>query len=48
VLPDDVKRVAVPVLAHRVTLSSQSRLRGRDAESLVQEILDELPVPVEG
>jgi MoxR-like ATPase len=48
IMPDDVKRVAVPVLAHRVTLSSQSRLRGRDTESLVQEILDELPVPVEG
>ena len=48
VLPDDVKRLAVAVLAHRLTLSSQSRLRGRDAESLVQEILEELPVPVEG
>ena len=48
VLPDDVQALAVPVLAHRITLSSQSRLRGRDAESLVREVLDELPVPVEG
>ena len=47
-LPDDVKALAVPVLAHRITLSSQSRLRGRDAEGLVQETVDELPVPVEG
>jgi len=48
VLPDDVQALAVPVLSHRITLSSQSRLRGRDAESLVRELLDELPVPVEG
>jgi MoxR-like ATPase len=48
VLPDDVKQLAVPVLAHRLTLSSQSRLRGRDAESLVRELLDEVAVPVEG
>jgi len=48
VMPDDVKALAVPVLAHRITLNSQSRLRGRDAESLVRELIDELPVPVEG
>ncbi len=47
-MPDDVKTLAAPVLAHRITLGSQSRLRGRDAESLVRELLDELPVPVEG
>jgi MoxR-like ATPase len=48
IMPDDVKLLAVPVLAHRLTLSSQSRLRGRDAESLVRELLDEIAVPVEG
>ncbi len=48
VLPDDVKQLAAPVLSHRIMLSSQSRLRGRDAESLVREVLDEQPVPVEG
>jgi MoxR-like ATPase len=47
VLPDDVHRLAVPVLAHRIILSSQSRLRGRDTESLVREIIEEVPVPVE-
>jgi hypothetical protein len=36
------------VLAHRITLSSQSRLRGRDAETLVREIIEETPVPVAG
>ena len=48
VMPDDVKALAVPVLAHRITLSAQSRLRGRDAESLMRELLEEVPVPVEG
>ncbi len=47
VLPDDVKQLAPAVLGHRIMLSSQSRLRGRDAESLVRDLLDELPVPVE-
>jgi MoxR-like ATPase len=48
VMPDDVKALAVPVLAHRITLGAQSRLRGRDAESLMLELLDETPVPIEG
>jgi MoxR-like ATPase len=46
VLPDDVQHLAVPVLAHRIILNSQARLRGRDAESLVREIVESLPVPV--
>jgi MoxR-like ATPase len=48
VLPDDAQRLAVPVLAHRIVLSSQSRLRGRDAESLVREVVEEIPVPIAG
>jgi MoxR-like ATPase len=48
VLPDDVKQLAPHVFGHRIMLSSQSRLRGRDAESLVRDLLEELPVPVEG
>jgi MoxR-like ATPase len=48
VLPDDVQHLAVPVLSHRIILSSQSRLRGRDAESLVREIVEAAPVPVAG
>ena len=48
VLPDDVKFLAPYVLTHRAILSSQSRLRGRDAEAVLQEVLDSVPVPVEG
>ncbi len=46
VLPDDVKALATPVLAHRIMLTGQSRLRGRSAEPLVREILETEPVPV--
>jgi len=46
VLPDDVQHLAPSVLGHRIMLGAQSRLRGRDAESLVREVLDQVPVPV--
>ena len=47
VTPDDVKRLAKPVLAHRLIAGLEARLRGRDAESIIDSILDKLPVPVE-
>lgn len=45
VLPDDVKKAAVPVLAHRVIVGPAARLRELTAERIVQEILESLPVP---
>ena len=47
VLPDDVKRVAVPVLAHRLVLAPQGRVRGVRAEDVVAGLLAEIPVPAE-
>ena len=46
VRPDDIKRLAEPVLVHRLQLSSQTRLRGRLPEDVLAEILRELPVPI--
>ena len=46
VRPDDVKQVAHPVLSHRLMLSSQTRLRGRTSDDVLDEILRELPVPI--
>jgi MoxR-like ATPase len=46
VMPDDVKRMAVPVLAHRLIASLEARLRGRDSVAIVESILDAVPVPV--
>jgi MoxR-like ATPase len=48
VLPDDVKFLAPFILTHRAILSSQSRLRGRDAEGVIKEVLETVPVPIEG
>jgi MoxR-like ATPase len=47
VIPDDVKRMAVPTLAHRLMLSTRTRLRGRDNSAILAEILSSVPVPVE-
>ena len=47
VVPDDIKYLAVPVLAHRLIASLEARLRGRDAASIVDGILETVPVPVE-
>jgi len=45
VLPDDIKRLAVPVLAHRVIVGPAARLRELSAEKIVWEILDNTAVP---
>jgi MoxR-like ATPase len=47
VKPDDVKQLAPPVLAHRLVLSTQNRLRGQATELVVQAVLEQTPVPVE-
>jgi MoxR-like ATPase len=45
VLPDDVKAMAVPVLAHRVILGSAARIREVSAQSIIDEIVHSVPVP---
>jgi MoxR-like ATPase len=47
VVPDDVKFLAAPVLAHRLIATLEARLRGRDATAIVQHLLDTIEVPVE-
>jgi MoxR-like ATPase len=47
VLPDDVKELATPVLAHRLILRPEARLRQLTGEQVVQELLDSVPIPVE-
>jgi MoxR-like ATPase len=45
VLPDDIKALAIPVLAHRMVVSPSARLRNLTSDKIVQEILNNLPVP---
>lgn len=48
VLPDDLKRLAGAVLAHRLVLKPEARLRKLSAAAIVDGILGEVPVPVPG
>jgi MoxR-like ATPase len=44
VLPDDVKAVAIPVLRHRLALSTDAELDGLDVPRVLQGLLDKTPV----
>lgn len=45
VLPDDVKALAVSVLAHRIIVSPAARLRDLSSDKIMQEIILATPVP---
>jgi MoxR-like ATPase len=45
VTPDDVKSVAIPALAHRLSLRPHLWVRNRRGVDVVQEVLDLVPVP---
>jgi MoxR-like ATPase len=45
VLPDDIKALIVPTLAHRVILGPGARLRDLSPQQVVEEILHNIPVP---
>ncbi|MCK9356510.1 MAG: MoxR family ATPase [Dehalococcoidia bacterium] len=47
VLPDDVKELAAPVLAHRVLLETRASVRGLSAASVIERIVAGVPTPVE-
>ena len=44
--PDDVKKMAVPVLSHRIKLSQDAKLRNIKADECIQEIVDSVAVPI--
>lgn len=46
VLPDDVKRVLPPVMGHRLILRPESRLRKVTTQEILDDILQEVPVPM--
>ena len=47
VIPDDIKAVAVPVLAHRLMLKMSVNVKAGAAEAIVRDILKEVRVPTE-
>ena len=48
VVPDDIKQVAPAILAHRIILKPESRLRKVTAKGVVEELLDMVAVPTSG
>ncbi|HJP66881.1 MAG TPA: MoxR family ATPase [Actinomycetota bacterium] len=48
VIPDDVKALVVPVLAHRIIVSADASMNGRTPMTVLAELLNEVPVPVRG
>jgi MoxR-like ATPase len=46
VVPDDVQATATAVLTHRMVLTAQAEVRGRDAGAILAEVLEAVAVPV--
>ena len=44
VIPDDIKTLAVAILAHRLIVKSQAALREVDPDAIVREILGQVPI----
>ncbi len=47
VIPDDVKRAAIPALTHRIILTGSAKIKANAAENIIKEIVGQLPVPTE-
>ena len=46
VKPDDVQKLAEPVLAHRLVLSPEARMRNMTAQRVLNNVLGSVQVPV--
>jgi MoxR-like ATPase len=46
IIPEDVQRMAIPVLAHRLCLSSEARMKGLAPERILDQIIGSIQVPV--
>jgi len=45
ILPDDVRRMALSVLSHRLILTPEARMKGLSAETILRQLMESLPVP---
>jgi MoxR-like ATPase len=46
VIPDDVKKFVIPCLAHRIIVRPESSLRGRKAQSVLEDLLENTEIPL--
>ncbi len=45
ITPEDIKKVAIPVLRHRIILNPEKEMEGKNTDDIVQSILAEIEVP---
>jgi MoxR-like ATPase len=45
VTPDDIKRIALPALRHRIATAPEAEIEGLDADALLTALLDSVPAP---
>jgi MoxR-like ATPase len=48
VIPDDLQRLLIPVLAHRLLIATEAHLAGRNASHILTRIVSAVPIPVSG
>jgi MoxR-like ATPase len=46
VVPDDIKDLVVPVLAHRILLAPEAHMRGSTADDVLEGLMGRVPIPV--
>ena len=46
VVPDDIQRMIVPVMAHRIILSQETKFSNTVADDVLDEIKKSIPVPI--
>lgn len=45
VLPDDIKELFIPILAHRLVIETKEALKGNSSQKLLEEVLEQVAVP---
>jgi MoxR-like ATPase len=48
VVPDDVKELITPVLAHRLITAPEAQMIGRTAADILADIVEYVPIPIRG
>ncbi len=46
VLPDDIKKMVIPVLSHRIILKQEAKLKKINAEEILNSVINKVNVPV--
>lgn len=45
VIPDDIKRLSVPILSHRILLSTEAQISGASSGEVLEEVLEAVAIP---